>query len=101
MGVKDPKDGTPIDEAIRRMSGPRNPDIARSLRLAAEAFGEDPNDATDDIAFALAWMIDDINERRGQGEPGLDPAPHSPEILRAMSLLEDLRAGKIECRRTT
>lgn len=103
MSVKDPKDGTPIDEAIRRMeSQPYSESVAAGLRAAAEAFGGDdpePEDVTGEIRDTLSWMIEDMNARRDQGPNGLDPDPLSPEMQKAMQLLEELRAGRIECRR--
>jgi hypothetical protein len=99
MGVKDPREGTPIDEAVRRMGGPCNPHIAESLRLAAEAFHGDPNDVSEDIENTLSWMIEDLDARRDQGPNGLDPGPLSPQMQLAHDLLADLRAGKIVCRR--
>jgi hypothetical protein len=100
MSVKDPRDGTPIDEAIRRMeSGPFSQSVCDGLRAAAEAFGGDdePEDVTPEIRDTLAWMVADMNHRREQ--TGLDGDVKSPEMQVAERLLADLQGDRIECRR--
>lgn len=52
---------------------------------------------SEEVRDTLSWMIEDMNHRRAQ--TGLNPEPLSPEMQTAMALLEELRAGKIECRR--
>jgi len=96
--VSDPKDGTPIDEAIERMnSGPRSRAVCDALAGAAEAFhGEDVReDVTDQIQVSLDWMAADMDFRRQQ--TGLDADPLSPEMVLVHELLADFEAGRIEC----
>lgn len=54
-------------------------------------------DATNEVLASMDWMIDDLNFRRQQ--TGLDSDPLSPEIQKAMAVRDELRAGRIECRR--
>ncbi len=54
-------------------------------------------DVIADVRETLEWMVADMNFRRQQ--TGLESDPVSPEMQKAMALLEDLRAGRIECRR--
>ena len=55
------------------------------------------NEVTEDIRRTLCWMVEDMKFRREQ--TGLDGDPVSHEMQIALKLLDDLRAGKIECRR--
>lgn len=55
------------------------------------------HDVTVEIRDTLAWMVADMNHRREQ--TGLDGDVKSPEMRMAEQLLDDLRAGRIECRR--
>lgn len=59
----------------------------------------DPQDVTNDVTWALTMMQEDWNARRDQGETGLDPDALSPEMQKIEELLEDFRAGRIQCRR--
>jgi len=96
--VRDPKDGTPIDEAIERMnSAPRSQAVCDALAAAAEAFGGDdePEDVTEQIQVSLEWMAADMDFRRSQ--TGLESDPLSPEMVLVHKLLEDFAAGRIEC----
>ena len=55
------------------------------------------NEVTEQIAKTLRWMKTDMDFRRMQ--TGLDGEPLSPEMELAGRLLDDLEAGRIECRR--
>jgi len=96
--VSDPKDGTPIDQAIERMNGgPRSRAVCDALATAAEAFhGEElQEDVTEQIQVSLDWMAADMDFRRSQ--TGLESDPLSPEMVLVHKLLEDFAAGRIEC----
>jgi len=96
--VRDPKDGTPIDEAIERMNSvPRSRAVCDALAAAAEAFGGDdePEDVTEQIQVSLDWMAADMDFRRSQ--TGLDSDPLSPEMVMVHELLAEFKAGRIEC----
>ncbi len=55
-------------------------------------------DVTQEITTTLTWIVADMNYRREQ--TGLEGAPLSYEMQVAQKLLDDLRAGRIQCRRT-
>jgi hypothetical protein len=55
-------------------------------------------DMTKEIAETLGWMIDDMNYRRS--ETGLDSAPLSLEMKKAIELHSDLVACRIRCSKT-
>ena len=96
--VSDPKDGTPIDEAIRRMNaGPRSRSVCDALATAVEAFhGEEcTEDVTDQIQTTLSWMAADMDFRWEQ--TGLEPDALSPGMQLLSGLLADFEAGRIRC----
>ncbi len=69
-------------------------EIGKALDLAVNGSTED---ATSEILKTLTWLVADANYRREQ--TGLEGAPLSCEMQLAQKLLEELRAGRITCRR--
>ena len=56
-------------------------------------------DVTEEVAETLEWMIAGLNYRREQ--TGMDSAPFSPEMKKAIQQLAALRTGTIRCMRSS
>ena len=72
---------------------------AHAAVAALAALPEPSPDPTVEVTLVLTWILAALDASRDQGDTGLDPAPLSEEMRRAHRLLEELRAGKIKCRR--